>query len=597
MCGLLPVLAGLVLAGGFAHGALPGPSVSGVFVEQLDLSRFRLAAVQDAGRVKTLDAHAREKLKHVHPGLGAAFDPVLLYLDMALVPQHWMNQPVIEIKKKAFRRQFAGELRAALGRQPGHAGGLTAAEIDRIEAEGTLTPRQLDHPLVRQVLSVLERDLMRTAKEVRRLENARALADARILRSLLQVVPPPEGDPLDPWLSLDAAAYGGMPRDATHDAIAATATDPRLSADRSAQLRESWEALEEAWRFQDAAAAGVALDTLATTLSQIEPALYPSLSRRSWESWYYANRKLTDVWLIYFAALVPLLMALVYGIRWARRVGLALFAVAFALHTFSIGLRWYLAGRIPNANMFEAITAAAWFGCLTALVLELVLRRWPLKNVPALAASAAAAVALMFGRFHPVLVGGSDIETVMPVLDRTIWLYIHTNIVIASYALIFFGAVTGTLYLVLWAVQRWRPVPALTRAWMGQYGVGAAGGGAAALILGRGMRQGEASEVGLARTLDAATMIFLELAFISLWFGTILGAVWADVSWGRPWGWDPKEVFALNTWLVFLVLVHVRLRVRRKALWTAVLAVVGCAVMLFNWIAVNFVIVGLHSYA
>jgi len=79
--------------------------------------------------------------------------------------------------------------------------------------------------------------------------------------------------------------------------------------------------------------------------------------------------------------------------------------------------------------------------------------------------------------------------------------------------------------------------------------------------------------------------------------GTILGAVWADVSWGRPWGWDPKEVFALNTWLVFLILVHVRVKVRDKALWTAALALAGCAVMLFNWIAVNFVIVGLHSYA
>jgi ABC-type transport system involved in cytochrome c biogenesis permease subunit len=58
-----------------------------------------------------------------------------------------------------------------------------------------------------------------------------------------------------------------------------------------------------------------------------------------------------------------------------------------------------------------------------------------------------------------------------------------------------------------------------------------------------------------------------------------------------------KEVFAVNTWLIFLILVHVRLKVRDMALWTAVLAVVGFAVMLFNWLAVNFVIVGLHSHA
>jgi len=97
--------------------------------------------------------------------------------------------------------------------------------------------------------------------------------------------------------------------------------------------------------------------------------------------------------------------------------------------------------------------------------------------------------------------------------------------------------------------------------------------------------------------LDGATMLLLELSFITLWTGIIMGAIWADHSWGRPWGWDPKEVFALNTWIIFLILVHVRLKVRDKALWTAVLAVIGCSVMLFNWIVVNFFITGLHSYA
>jgi ABC-type transport system involved in cytochrome c biogenesis permease subunit len=90
-------------------------------------------------------------------------------------------------------------------------------------------------------------------------------------------------------------------------------------------------------------------------------------------------------------------------------------------------------------------------------------------------------------------------------------------------------------------------------------------------------------------------MVLVELAFIMLWTGLVMGAIWADHSWGRPWGWDPKEVFALNTFLIFLVLLHVRLKVRDKAFWTAILAVVGFEVMMFNWIVVNFVISGLHS--
>ena len=94
-----------------------------------------------------------------------------------------------------------------------------------------------------------------------------------------------------------------------------------------------------------------------------------------------------------------------------------------------------------------------------------------------------------------------------------------------------------------------------------------------------------------------ATMTLMELSFIMLFTGTIMGAIWADHSWGRPWGWDPKEVFALATFLVYAVLVHVRMVVRDKGLWTAVLAVVGAGVMIFNWTVINFVITGLHSYA
>ena len=91
---------------------------------------------------------------------------------------------------------------------------------------------------------------------------------------------------------------------------------------------------------------------------------------------------------------------------------------------------------------------------------------------------------------------------------------------------------------------------------------------------------------------------FIPTLVLFVGFGALFaGMIWAHFAWGAWWSWDPKEVFALNTWLLFLVLVHIRFKVKDKALWTAVLAVIGCAVMLFNWIAVNFVIVGLHSYA
>ncbi len=583
--------------GGSEPPATFSVSVGAPFAEALDLDGVRLLAVQDGGRVKTFDSLAREKLKLVvGRRVGSEVDPVLLYLDMMLVPEHHAGQAGIHIRKKPVRQRIVQMVRSAVPAES-RTGEISDEELDRVAATGHVSIAFLDHPAVRNALQLLERDLMAGSKEVDKIWTARALADAGTLTNLLRVVPPPGGDPLDPWFSLDAVQASGAPNDATHAQARRTAAIPGLDGERADRIAGAVDALASSWRFQDAAAANGALATLVAELPGVEPALYPGASRLSWEQWYYRNNKLTATWIVYFLALPPLLLSVVYGFRWARVIGLGLFVAAFGLHTASIAIRWYLAGRIPNANMFEAVTAAAWFGVATALVLELVLRRWPLRNLPALAASTGAMTAMMVGHFLPITLN-NDIAPVMPVLDRTIWLYIHTNMIIASYALIFFASVTAALYLALWVVHHVAPASAVSLRWAGAGGPGAlAAGGAGSVILGRGLSPGGLPEGGLAKVLDGTTMIFLELAFVTLWFGTILGAAWADVSWGRPWGWDPKEVFALNTWLVFLVLVHVRLKVKDKGFWTAVLAVIGCLVMLFNWIVVNFVIVGLHSYA
>jgi ABC-type transport system involved in cytochrome c biogenesis permease subunit len=165
----------------------------------------------------------------------------------------------------------------------------------------------------------------------------------------------------------------------------------------------------------------------------------------------------------------------------------------------------------------------------------------------------------------------------MPVL-HDVWLYIHTNVIIFSYCLIFMAAVSALGYLLH---RMLGAEPAFAR-------IGGAEMSDVTTPL-RGRR--------LAEVLDGVTMLLMKLSFVLLWAGIAMGAIWADHSWGRPWGWDPKEVFALNTFVVFALLVHVRYRVQDKGVWTAVLAVVGAAVMLFNWIVINFVITGLHSYA
>jgi cytochrome c-type biogenesis protein CcsB len=533
-------------------------SVDRAFAEKIDLSSIRLAAVQHGGRIKPFEALAREQIKILHPSREPwRIPPVLLYLDRMLAPDHHRSSKTIYIRNKSFRKQLVEAIRhqtQAAGNEP-----WSEPLLREILRKGFVTPDLLDHPAVREVLAEMESDLRRTERFVQELYAAKQLSEGRTLLTLWRVVPPPGGAPLDPWHSLPIPSPSGAPDDSHHRSLRSAETIPGLPPEKQEALSTLWTELQEAWRRADAPEATRVLERLTGALSRIEPSLYPPRRKLLLESWYYRARKLTAGWLVYLAALAPLLLAAVYRFGPARTLGLALFGMGFSIHTLSIGIRWYLAGRIPNSNMYEAVMASSWFGALAAGWLEWRFRKRPAQNLPAFAASAYAMLAMMCAHLMPIQLN-SDIQTVMPVLDRTIWLYIHTNMVIASYAFIFFSSVTALGYLLVRLTRRRPGTP-------------------------------------LAGALDAATMTFMQLAFLMLLTGTILGGIWADVSWGRPWGWDPKEVFALNTWMVFLILLHVRMRVRDKALWTAWLAILGCAVMLFNWIAVNFVIVGLHSYA
>ncbi len=79
--------------------------------------------------------------------------------------------------------------------------------------------------------------------------------------------------------------------------------------------------------------------------------------------------------------------------------------------------------------------------------------------------------------------------------------------------------------------------------------------------------------------------------------GLIFGAIWAETAWGRWWGWDPKETWALITWLVYTAFLHTRLVKRLRGRTSSVLAVVGFAATVFTFFGVNFLLSGLHSYA
>ena len=562
------------------------PARASDFVTEVDLQPLEELAVHTDGRLNSFGSYANSLMYEISGSRQIDGRPqIYTYLDMLFRPFAYEDADVIYVKNKLVRKMMVDSLRKSPA---------SMARIDNFDARmsdfqkvGLTSGSILADPALAELMGRLKADLIRTNKDVTSMEIASRVMDPSYLLGQMKIIPPP-GDSLDvPWRSVSALML--IPSEQGDMSLMPQPTLVGLDRETQDRIADAWHALFTSWTSGDSVGVNSAVAQLAVLVPAVNPNLYPSTNRLTWESWYFRNHQLTRIWLVYMLSLILLLLGLVYRWRWAQWSGMSVFLVALLLQTFAVGLRWYISGRWPNANMYEAVTTAAWFGSVGALVIEVLVRRTAMKSVFALSAATASMVALMAAYYLPAYMI-PNISNMMPVLND-IWLYIHTNAIIFSYCLIFMAAVSGGLYIMN---RMLGGAPAYAKA-----------GGAASVLLATGAGATEVSGGGtapvrrarLGEVLDGVSMLLMELSFVLLWAGLVMGAIWADHSWGRPWGWDPKEVFALETFIVFAVLIHVRMKVHDKGLWTAWLCVLGAVVMLFNWIVINFVITGLHSYA
>ncbi len=536
------------------------------FYERVDLSPLDEVTIWQDGRLKSFESFAQETMNWISgPRKPGGLESRIAMMDIMLRPQVWLDQDLYYVKNKLVRVEIARALRDSTSRP------LSASDerLERFLDRG-LAPRGfLTHPDVRDMLGRMRTDVMRFAKPVQAIDTALMVANPDIIRGELLLVPPSGAGALKkPWIRIGAV----------------------VEEDPTSPVATAWSDLQSSWLAGDDAGVSAAATTLATTLRSVNPEIYPSAERLRAESMYFQWSGFTWGWIFFVLAVAVLLMWVVYRWRGAFWGGLLIFLFAFGLQTASVILRTYISGRWPNTNMFEAVTTSAWYGGVFAIIMEIIVRRTRMRGLFLLGAAICSMVALMAAHLDPVHLNPA-IGNKMPVL-HDVWLHIHTNVIIFAYVLIFLAAITAGLFLIRRLMQMLSgtvdPGSDFARA-----------GGAGFLMAPRpdGTTALTSEKTTFGQVLDGATMVLVELSFILLWAGIVMGAIWADHSWGRPWGWDPKETFALNTFLIFVLLIHVRLKVKDKALWTAWLALIGCLAMIFNWIIINFTISGLHSYA
>ncbi|HTP53158.1 MAG TPA: cytochrome c biogenesis protein CcsA [Anaeromyxobacteraceae bacterium] len=282
------------------------------------------------------------------------------------------------------------------------------------------------------------------------------------------------------------------------------------------------------------------------------PEGWPSAAAIEREITYNAVRPTRIAWIILGASF--LLSVVAFGRRNKLLDVLAFVGLlgGLAVMTWGIGTRWAIADRFPAANMYESLLFLAWGVGLFAVVAFAVMR----NRVVVLNACAMAALTMALTDLLPI---DGFIHPVPPVLAGTPWLAIHVPIIMVSYSVLALGVVVAHMQI---GFTIFAP------------------------------RKQETIE----RMADLLYW-YMFVGSILLITGILTGSIWAASSWGRYWGWDPKEVWSLVAFLAYAAIIHARWEKMIGSFGVAAISIVAFQTILMTYLGVNFVLgIGLHAY-
>jgi cytochrome c-type biogenesis protein CcsB len=313
----------------------------------------------------------------------------------------------------------------------------------------------------------------------------------------------------------------------------------------------SWEQLQVTSLAEEEGAAVAALDGWTETITQ--QAGFGAVDPRKLdvEVGYNEMNPFRKAWMLYIVAFVVFLANWIVAKPGVGFVANLLLWTGFLFHSGGLLTRQYLAGRPPISNLYEALTFIVWGVVFFAIIFEMSQRR----RIHGTVAAVLGSIGLVLAETMPI---ERELNPLVAVL-RSYWMQYHVTCILLSYSALTLAAGLAHFHLAVeWFAPHRKELSAKT-----------------------------------------ATLLYtsMKIGVTFLATGVILGAWWASESWGRYWGWDPKETWSLITLMGYIIVIHGRFAGWLTPYGVSVANVATWGLVLFTFYGVNFFLVGLHSYA
>ena len=501
-------------------------------------SKFGELVIQDSGgRMKPINTFSSELLRKVSKSdsyKGLNSDQVLL--SILRNPLAWYSEPIIYIKRGN------DSIRRMLGIDENQ---KYAAFMDFFDREGNYKiSTNLENAYKSSLPNQFEKDFIESDRKVNLLFSA-------LEGDILRIFPTPN-DLNDKWVSyneLKDQNFVGI------DSLFVNNIFPLY-------LRE----LDNGLKTNDYSNATGMLESIKGFQLKYSKDIIPSDNKIKAEVLYNKINVFEQLFIWYFAVGMLYFLFIVFDIfsdnsivKRIMKYALILFKssifILFIVHTIGLIARWFISGHAPWGDAYESMIYVAWATMGVGLLFA--------KKSDLTVASTAfvSSMILMIAHWNWM---DPSIANLVPVLD-SYWLMIHVSVIVGSYGPFTLGMILGIVSLILMVF--------LTR------------------------KNKEIIKLKL-KELTIINELSLTVGLIMLTIGNFLGGMWANESWGRYWGWDPKETWALISILIYAFVLHMRLIPKLRGNWLFnLMSIIAFASIMMTYFGVNFYLVGLHSYA